>query len=57
MAKCAGKGCSRDIPEGEKYCPACKEKDDHKKKFWAKVVGVIGLLVVGVIALCKGKDE
>ena len=57
MAKCAGKGCSRDIPEGEKYCPACKEKGDHKKKFWVKVVGVIGLLVVGVIALCKGKDE
>ena len=57
MAKCAGKGCSRDIPEGEKYCPACKEKADHKIKFWVKVGGGIVLLVGVVIALFKGKDE
>jgi len=58
MAKCQGEGCGRDIPDGEKYCPACEEKYDQKsKKWWEWGLGGIILLLGGVALLLGGKKD
>ena len=47
MAKC--KQCERVIPDGEDYCNACKETNDHTKKTWIKILGTAAVADVAII--------
>ena len=57
MAKC--EDCKRrDSLDGEKYCGWCKEKRDHRIKYWIKVCGAFVVVAgVAIVSIIKGNDK
>ena len=57
MAKC--EDCKRrDSLDGEKYCESCKEKRDHRIKYWIKVCGAFVVVAgVAIVSIIKGNDK
>ena len=59
MATC--EKCKRKIPDGERFCVACKEKNTHKRRFWVKVgAGIATVVATGfkiLVAIGLGASD